>query len=166
MVNFKSSLSLFILFLISYVSTQDSIVEIEGKIIDKILFGYNRNLRPQSTVNVGLMFSILKISSIDEVNGVMHSSVNIYAGWLDTRLAWDSRSYGISGPICIIVSKIWLPDLSIINTADKSIYIIDNASMAYVWSDGRVLLNIGLEGKLRSCINQMPCKMKLFNFFL
>ena len=55
--------------------------DIESGIQNEILSSYNSEIRPSLTVYVGVKFSLLKISSIDEANGVLYSSVYLFVEW-------------------------------------------------------------------------------------
>ena len=123
-------------------------VEAENNIRNKIFTSYNNRLRPSNIVSVGLKFSLLKISNIDEVNGIMHSSLIIFAEWFDKRLTWDPYNYSNIIYIVIQASEIWTPDLFATNTADKNGYIIDKESLAIASYDGYVFMSIGLHSLL------------------
>jgi len=122
--------------------------EAENNIRNKIFTSYNNRLRPSNIVSVGLKFSLFKISNIDEVNGIMHSSIIIFAEWFDKRLTWDPFDYNNLTYIFIQASEIWTPDLFATNTADKNGYIIDNESLAFAMFNGYVFISIGLHSIL------------------
>ena len=129
-------------------SKGDNSVETENNIRNQTFASYNSRLRPSNIVSVGLKFSLLKISNIDEVNGIMHSSLIIFAEWFDKRLTWDPFDYNNLTYIFIQASEIWTPDLFAINTADKNGYIIDNESLAIAMFNGYVFISIGLHSLL------------------
>jgi len=137
--------SFYLIQLVLFTSSKgDNSVETENNIRNQTFASYNSRLRPSNIVSVGLKFSLLKISNIDEVNGIMHSSLIIFAEWFDKRLTWDPFDYNNLTYIFIQASEIWTPDLFAINTADKNGYIIDKESLAFASYDGYVFMSIGL----------------------
>jgi hypothetical protein len=61
--------------------------------------------------------------------------------------AWNPLNHTNLNTILLKVSRIWTPDLYLINTADKSGYFISNDNMAFVLSNGLVILNAGIHCK-------------------
>ncbi len=141
--------SFYLIQLVLFTSSKgDNSVETENNIRNQTFASYNSRLRPSNIVSVGLKFSLLKISNIDEVNGIMHSSIIIFAEWFDKRLTWDRYNYSNISYILIQASEIWTPDLFATNTADKNGYIIDKESLAFARYDGYVFMSIGLHSLL------------------
>ena len=104
--------------------------------------------RPNTKVLVGLKLSLLKLISIDEVQGIMHSSAYLFAVWFDPRLVWEPKDYGGISELPILTSQLWIPDFYIINSADSSGSVnINGKSLAYVNYFGLIVINIDLLGK-------------------
>ena len=122
--------------------------DIEATLKSELFSTYNNEIRPNQTVNVGLGISLLKIISIDEVQGIMHSSIYLYTLWMDSRLAWNPDNYSGIVSIYVPINKLWLPDFFIINSADSSGFItLSSKSLGVIWFNGIIVINIGLLGK-------------------
>lgn len=70
--------------------------DIEVELTNNITNGYNKNIRPSDTVNINLTIFINQITSIDDSNQQMKSSLNIMAIWKDPRLSWNQAEFNTS----------------------------------------------------------------------
>lgn len=92
-----------------------------SKILDKLLKGYDKRLRPNyagPSVVVGITININNINSVSEVN--MDYTMDLYFRqiWVDKRLSFDGVSELVIGSD--MLHKIWLPDTYIAN--DRKTY--------------------------------------------
>lgn len=68
---------------------------IEANVSQKILTGYYKQYRPSDFVSLNLTVFINQITSIDDSNQQMKSSINIMVEWYDSRLSWSESNYNI-----------------------------------------------------------------------
>jgi hypothetical protein len=141
-------LSLCLLNLVCVLNAQVNRSYIEAYLKKTVFSSYDKQIRPNETVNIGLGVSLLKIISIDEVQGIMRSSIYLYALWMDPRLAWDPANHSGIRALFVPISSLWLPDLYIINSADPSGFItFSDKTLGLIWFNGLITINIGLLGK-------------------
>ena len=74
---------------------------------------YNKNLRPDDSVEIVLYLSLQQIVSIDEKSQTMTSSSYLTLAWYDERISWDKTLYENVDDINIPISYVWLPDLAV-----------------------------------------------------
>ncbi|UJR07060.1 hypothetical protein I4U23_011348 [Adineta vaga] len=114
----------------------------EQTLITTLLTGYNKNIRPNTTVSVDLTAQLKQIVSIDEKQQIMTSSSFIAQTWYDDRLSWTpSGSNNNIQVVMIPVTSLWIPDTMILNSADTSGYFTVNTySLASVNYSGQVYM--------------------------
>jgi hypothetical protein len=109
-----------------------------------LLYGYNKNIRPNDQVSVDITATLQQIITIDEKQQIMTSSSFISQTWLDTRLSWTPSNSSNSSNIEVVmlpVKSLWIPDTMILNSADTSGYLtISDYSLASVNNDGQVYM--------------------------
>ena len=114
--------------------------------------GYNKNIRPDDYVDIGLTFSLKQIVSIDEKNQIMTSNSYLGLSWLDQRLKWTPEDYNDVKYILIPTSQLWIVDLFVINTAETNGFItIPTQSLASVSSNGSVYVVFSLTSLKTRC---------------
>ncbi|XP_061106407.1 acetylcholine receptor subunit epsilon isoform X2 [Conger conger] len=94
----------------------------ESELIDDIMKGYNKNIRPSEypgdKVQVELKLTLTNLISLNEKEETLTTNVWILIQWQDYRLAWnESMYYGIS-VVRVPYSKVWLPDIVLENNID------------------------------------------------
>jgi hypothetical protein len=62
-------------------------------------------------------------------------------------LVWDSSISNVT-KLPVIATKLWIPDLFIVNTVDQAGFLpITSMNRAWVYPDGTVYLTVALNGK-------------------
>jgi hypothetical protein len=88
-----------------------------------LLSGYNKYVRPLTSTNepiyVNVSFSLMGIKEFDEVNGKFSIIGYFMITWRDSRLAWSPFVYSNIYSIELPESKVWVPNLTIINSYDS-----------------------------------------------
>lgn len=120
---------------------------------------YNKNMRPDSIVGVGVIVSLKQIISIDEKNQIMSSSGYFGQYWNDKRLIWNRTHYGNVSLLIIPTKVLWIPDTIILNTADQDGFLkISDNSYSIVFSNGLVVL------LLPSFLTRTRCNLYMKSF--
>lgn len=96
----------------------------QTKSLHSFLFtDYNKNVKPvldqSTTVNFQMDFILLSINEFDTVEGTFSLVGVLNCSWTDESLVWTPSSYGGLSSINVPQSDIWVPDLFIINQAEK-----------------------------------------------
>ena len=124
----------------------------DDDIINDLLKTYNKDVRPESTVNVDFQLSYRQLVSLDEKSQILTSNLYLYANWVDGRLKWDPTKFSNLDEIVISAAKLWLPDFAVINAAGTEVFItINDSNLAIVTSEGDVFLTISVSGLRTRC---------------
>lgn len=96
----------------------------QTKSLHSFLFtDYNKNVKPvldqSTTVNFQMDFILLSINEFDTVEGTFSLVGVLNCSWTDESLVWTPSSYGGLSSINVPQSDIWVPDVFIINQAEK-----------------------------------------------
>ena len=122
-----------------------------------LLEDYNKAAPPMSTrlvnyssagTDVLINMRFYKIDTVNVADGSLRVKVWWRSRWQDDRLAWDPAAYGGITEVAfhaasfadVELSDIWLPDITIYNTAEGLLSALEPA-MARVTSDGEVKWN-------------------------
>ena len=101
-------------------ATQLSDVEL---LLGDLFKNYSTEVRPnqnQSEVtNVSLYPFLFSVNEFDEVSGVISIVGGFSLMWHDFRLAWTPSNYGNVTTLPVPKKKIWVPDIFLINPANK-----------------------------------------------
>ena len=143
--------TIFILLITNYITvlTAEDIdyYRSETRLKKKIFEGYDKNVKPSKTVNISFDTSLKQIVSLDEKNQIITTSIYLYASWYDRRLTWNSSDFNETDLIKVTSTRLWLPDLFVINTADTNGFItISNLNLAILKNSGFISLTISLTG--------------------
>ncbi|ELU12836.1 hypothetical protein CAPTEDRAFT_91864, partial [Capitella teleta] len=128
----------------------------ESGLVDKLLDGYNVDARPAANgsapVNVNVTIHLQSLQEMDEKNQILTSVLWIAAFWNDPRLAWDPDEYEGTASISIHQTKLWTPDLILLNNAEDMYGALqDHNFRAIVYPKGDV--QYWVAGKLKiSCV--------------
>jgi nicotinic acetylcholine receptor len=110
--------------------------EARDKLLDDLLSGYKAYSYPSnSTVNFGV--SLLNVD-LDEAENQMKVSTWLRFSWNDGRLAWDKDERGVS-VLRIPADKVWLPDVTLYNSANQNDRMACWNSNVLIYSTGKVL---------------------------
>ena len=114
----------------------------EQNLINSLLSGYNKNIRPDDQVAVDMTASILQIISIDDKQQIMTSSSFITQTWTDERLSWvPSAANNFIEVVMLPVKSVWIPDTFILNSAESNGYLtINDYSYVSVDNDGEIAM--------------------------
>lgn len=131
----------------------------DDDIMSNILKNYNSLVRPSPIVNISLKVSLRQIVTVDVQNQLITTNLYLSLIWLDKRLNWNPSEYSNLKIILIPTSKIWLPDLSVMNTATGNGFItVSSTNLAVLNSNGLVYLILNIAGL------QTRCKMNVIKY--
>uniref|UniRef100_A0A3B4C9A6 Cholinergic receptor, nicotinic, beta 1 (muscle) like n=2 Tax=Pygocentrus nattereri TaxID=42514 RepID=A0A3B4C9A6_PYGNA len=96
--------------------------EAERKLLQDLFQNYNLKVRPARTWNETVMvrvgMTLVQLISLDEKNGEMTTNVYMNMAWSDYRLSWNPKDYDNIDVIRIPPTKVWRPDIYLINNND------------------------------------------------
>jgi len=99
----------------------DDTLQIEKRIKDTIINkNYDKSIRPSVSVSILMDIALKQIIAIDERNQFMTTASYLFIKWYDPRLKWNSTLSHNIDSISVLAKSIWLPDLFITNTDQKS----------------------------------------------
>ena len=145
----KKILILIIINLITGSTTDDSDYhKIETTLKKAIFQGYDKNVKPSKKVDIWFDTSLKQIVSLDEKNQILTTSIYLYVNWYDGRLTWNLSDHNDTDSVKVTSTRLWLPDLFVINTANTNGFItFSNSNLASLNSSGYLNILIGLIGK-------------------
>ncbi|XP_048729919.1 acetylcholine receptor subunit alpha-like [Ostrea edulis] len=130
-------------------------------LLQAIFKNYSNDLRPnknfEEPTDVSVYPLIFSINDFDEVSGVLSVVCAFSLTWNDFRLTWKPGNYGGITEFPITPKKIWIPNLLLINPANKMEAI---GSADFV---GNVNYN-GLVSWLPGCLIQTVCSVNIYEF--
>ena len=154
-IEFKKLIAFLVVVLLSQINEHDAATGeniYEYNILVNITNGYNSLVRPSSQILIDIKLSFKQISNLDEKNQILTSNSYFACFWSDSRLVWDINSFGDTHDVLIPSSKLWMPDLFIINTASTSGYVpIQASSLAWVRYDGAVYVVFYISSQQTRC---------------
>ena len=114
----------------------------EQTLINLLLTGYNKNIRPDGQVSVDITAKLQQIVAIDEKQQIMTSSSFISQTWFDDRLSWTLNTSNTSITVVMLpVKSLWIPDTMVLNSADANGYLsVNDYSLASVDYTGQVYM--------------------------
>jgi hypothetical protein len=132
----------------------------EQTLINSLLNGYNKNIRPADQVSVAITATLRHLVGTDEKQQIMTSSSFISQRWFDNRLSWDPSNSSNITVVMLPVKNLWTPDTMVLNSADTSGYFtISDSSLASVRYDGEVYMilpALGIRTRCRFNLQQFP----------
>ena len=123
---------IFILILLFSLSDTQFTQSQEQKLVESLLKGYSRIIRPSNIVNVILGVELKQIISVDEKNQILSTNSFISQYWSDPRLAWNTTDNNGTEILMIPLKSVWAPDTNIINSANGDGYLKLNSDFSYV----------------------------------
>ncbi|XP_029942096.1 cholinergic receptor, nicotinic, beta 1 (muscle) like [Salarias fasciatus] len=115
--------------------------ETERRLHNKIFQGYNLKVRParswEEKVMVRVGMTLSQLVSLNEKNGEMTTNVFMNLAWTDYRLTWNPAEYDNIDVLRIPSSKVWRPDIYLINNNDGQFDVALYVNVL-VFSDGTV----------------------------
>uniref|UniRef100_A0A8B9KW36 Acetylcholine receptor subunit beta n=1 Tax=Astyanax mexicanus TaxID=7994 RepID=A0A8B9KW36_ASTMX len=96
--------------------------EAERSLLQDLFENYNVKVRParvwNETVMVRVGMTLVQLISLDQKNGEMTTNVYMNMAWTDYRLSWNPADYDNIDVIRIPPTKVWRPDIYLINNND------------------------------------------------
>ncbi|XP_061619801.1 cholinergic receptor, nicotinic, beta 1 (muscle) like isoform X1 [Phyllopteryx taeniolatus] len=115
--------------------------ETERKLHQKIFKNYNLKVRPaqywEEKVMVRVGMTLSQLVSLNEKTGEMTTNVFMNLEWKDYRLSWDPKDYDDIAVSRIPASKVWRPDVYLINNNDGQFDVALYVNVL-VYNDGTV----------------------------
>ncbi|XP_067662135.1 acetylcholine receptor subunit gamma-like [Haliotis asinina] len=128
---------------------------------DSLLTNYRPNLRPVNDssrpVFVGADIAVSNIVTLDIDSGSLVTWFELMVTWTDERLTWDARQYTDVRTINFLRSRVWVPDLHVLNTHSSHGVLGDTDDTLQVYPEGKVEWHIELE-------TRTPCPVSLTRF--
>lgn len=116
---------------------------------------YTPDLRPQfnlsETTEVSLRVFLFSLNDLDEVSGMVSIVAGVLMSWKDFHLSWDPSSYGELESLTLPKKAIWVPNIFMIDPANKMEAIGSDDFIGRIQSDGTVLWSPG--GLIQSLCN-------------
>ncbi|XP_048475933.1 acetylcholine receptor subunit beta [Rhincodon typus] len=101
--------------------------ETEKRLLNKLFDSYNPNVRPAQTadekVTVRVGMTLSQLISLNEKDEEMTTNVFMNLAWMDYRLRWDPKNYDGIDVLRIPCSKVWLPDIVLLNNNDGNFHV-------------------------------------------
>lgn len=112
------------------------------EIMNFILNSYEKTVKPNSITLLDINLFLRQIISLDEKNQIMTSSIYVSQKWNDERLSWENNTlYNDTDKILISAKNIWVPDMTILNSADGDGFLkITDSNLAIVTSKEEIYL--------------------------
>ncbi|XP_059817712.1 acetylcholine receptor subunit beta-like [Hypanus sabinus] len=96
--------------------------EAEKRLLDQLFSRYNAKVRPAETadgkVTVRVGMTLSQLISVNEKDEEMTTNVFMNMAWTDYRLRWNPSDFDGILILRIPSSKVWLPDIVLINNND------------------------------------------------
>ncbi len=83
-------------------------VETEKKLIDKLLYNYDRNMRPADTVNIKFSLYLNQIITLIEQEQIVVLNVFLDHEWKDNRLQWMPSEHANISLLRISSDFLWM----------------------------------------------------------
>jgi nicotinic acetylcholine receptor len=106
------------------------------KLLDDLFKDYKPYSYPSNST-VGFGVSVLNVDLNQETNQ-METSVWLKISWTDSRLVWDAEEKGVN-VIRVPPSKVWIPDVTLYNSANQNQRMSCWESNVLIYSTGKVL---------------------------
>lgn len=95
-------------------------------------------LNKSEPIEVKIEIVLNTIHALNMKDQILTTSVGLKVFWTDEFLTWNSSFYGETNEISAPLSKIWNPDMNLVNYADNPNIFVDNEKRVNIYSDGRV----------------------------
>jgi len=120
----------------TFVTEEQAGQEERDKLLDDLLTNYKPYSYPDNaTVKFGVA---LLDASLNEEKSTLNTAVWLRIVWNDKRLRWDEKERGVK-VLRVPSSKIWLPDVTLYNSADQDHRLNCWNSNVLIYSNGEVL---------------------------
>ncbi|XP_052271610.1 neuronal acetylcholine receptor subunit alpha-7-like [Dreissena polymorpha] len=94
------------------------------RLFSDLMVGYSKMFRPVLNESIQVVVSIwmdlVSIQDFNEVEEKISFTALLYLAWQDKRLVWDPKDYGGIDNLYIDVSKIWVPQMMLMNNVNKN----------------------------------------------
>lgn len=89
------------------ISTQVNITSQRKLLADKLLTGYDKNVKPEGQVNISIQVFLMQIVNVFEKDQIISLNTWITQSWYDQRLTWDPIAYAGLDFTAISSDKFW-----------------------------------------------------------
>lgn len=117
-------------------------VSYERNIYKYVMDYYTPSVRPvrkdSDILDVELDLYIYSIEDVDEVNQAFRASGWLYMKWNDFQLSWQPEEFGNVSKTRVPISKLWFPDVSVMNSLDDEKLMPNTLQLAVLHSNGDV----------------------------
>lgn len=116
---------------------------ISSALLRSIIQEEDCEVRPNSDIGgptVWINMHLIGLEKLKERTNVLQAGLSVDLRWNDPRLSWDPEEYGNISNIFLPIKKIWIPDITIWQSADPTKPFFSNEQkLAQVFSTGDVL---------------------------
>ncbi|KAH3857185.1 hypothetical protein DPMN_099787 [Dreissena polymorpha] len=107
----------------SYNGVHAQVIKDAERLFSNLMVDYNKMFRPvlnqSKPVVVSTWLDLVSIQDFNEVEEKISFTAILFLTWTDERLGWDPEKYGGINNINIDVSKIWAPQVMLLNNVLK-----------------------------------------------
>ncbi|XP_070580595.1 neuronal acetylcholine receptor subunit alpha-3-like [Ptychodera flava] len=146
-------------------TVQASLFSEQMALFNNLFKNYSSLARPvedtNDVVDILCHMSITQLIDVKEKSQIITTSIWMYQSWYDPRLRWNKADYSGIETVIVPVHKIWVPDTSLLNSADDEF-----AGYPRVHLDD-LTVNIQKNGtvkKVTPMILKTPCLMDIRYF--
>ncbi|XP_055371355.1 acetylcholine receptor subunit alpha-like [Condylostylus longicornis] len=156
---------------VSVVADESSWITSEESLRKALLSNYIQTVIPVENhthpinVNVALIVNHIDISDID-TKAILHGSLDLQ--WNDNKLQWNPNDFGGLNSIYLTKEKLWVPDLSLYNTANGILLNIKHEGTIKLSSNGKIhwTPHVKLETYCRLSLKYWPFDKQTCPFIL
>ncbi|XP_062583245.1 acetylcholine receptor subunit beta-like 1 [Saccostrea cucullata] len=139
-----ASLCLFLLLIegISFTSVHGYLYSDAESLLQDVFKNYSTEIRPKQNlsevIDVSIVSFLFSVNDFDEVSGVFSIVSGFMLLWHDFRLTWTPSNYGGIQDLVVPKKKLWVPDIFLIDPANKMEAIGDEDFIGRISSSGIV----------------------------
>lgn len=117
-------------------------VSYERAVYKHVMEYYTPSVRPvrndSDAVDVQVQLTFYSLEDLDEVNQAFQANGWLYVKWNDFQLSWQPEEFGNVGKTRVQISKLWFPDITVLNSLDTNMMLPNTLQSALVYSSGDV----------------------------
>ena len=123
---------------------------------------YKADIKPLSkdgdTLDISVSFNLITVNSYNEVEGTLSVMGAVTFRWTDRYLSWDPSEYDGLDSLTIPQTKVWTPNVVLVNDAYR---------LAFLGSDASSTIELGYKGNLQwttGRVFNVKCAADIMNF--
>ncbi|CAI5453212.1 unnamed protein product [Caenorhabditis angaria] len=154
---------LLILFILTEVNSLSEFMANQTKLYDDLFKNYNSDLgcintlAPKSPYILKIETGMFKLVKIEEPEESVTFLFDLILTWHDERLEWNPEDYGGINHIYVPLKKIWVPEMTIVDSTEQKSFLERDMLYAWIYSNGSV-------NYYHSSVITTICEMDVFRF--